>query len=218
MRLIPLLLLLLCPALPPAAQEAPTLEELEAWLNEESKEPGGPELRFLATPPAEGAPHARNALTLSTHSLEEGFVALEQCWSGLDPVPDMEVLYRYERMRGLRVSRAEGIGETRVEGQSVRMRDVGRGATLCVTAEVAILHRQADGSYRLRNGPFLRKFLDGYFPFHLTLTVAYPDDLALTAVTPETQPGVTIEKGPGRLTLEAWFEGELTTELRFQPR
>jgi hypothetical protein len=69
------------------------------------------------------------------------------------------------------------------------------------------------------NGPYHRKFLDGYYPLRLTLTVRYPTDLlAYQDMQPPPQPGLTLRQAGQALTVEAWFEGMLNTEIRFRPR
>ncbi|MGD8911541.1 MAG: hypothetical protein PVJ68_02195 [Candidatus Thiodiazotropha sp.] len=50
-------------------------------------------------------------------------------------------------------------------------------AAICLQAETQSLHPTGQGGYQLRNGPYMRRFLDGYYPMLLTLQVDYPAEL-----------------------------------------
>lgn len=205
-----------------AADEPMTPEELEQWFNSDDDAVARAlavnegELVFLAAPPAKAVHHLRNRLTIGPASLDDGFVELYQCHDHLDAVHEAQVVYHYQRLRNLRIDSQSGIAKVWVEGDTVQMVDIGKDARLCVRAEVGILYANADGSYTLRNGPFHRRFLDGYYPMHVTLEIRYaPTLLRFDAITPKEQPGFHIIHEPEGVTVEAWFEGILTTETRF---
>ncbi len=95
---------------------------------------------------------------------------------------------------------------------------VGKGARLCLEAESRALMREADGYYYLRNGPFMRRFLDGYYPMHVTAEIVYPiRHLRITDVQPTVQPGMSVKHAPGIVHIDAWFEGQLNTRVVFKP-
>ncbi|UCE88117.1 MAG: hypothetical protein JSW10_06995 [Pseudomonadota bacterium] len=216
-----LLLVATCPAVThDSLAAAPTEEELERWLNEDTAEPPPQvdegELQFLDQPPASRTPHSQNTLVILDSSLADGWVELHQCYRGLDAVHEAEVVYRYKQMRNLRVQSHANISKAFVKGQSVQLVDVQKNATLCVRAEARILSRNDDGSFTLRNGPFHRKYLDGYFPLHVTLDVQFPASLLqVVRVVPAAQPGFKVEHTSGRAHIDAWFAGMLTVELHF---
>jgi hypothetical protein len=219
MKWWPVLLLPL--ALPLHAAE-PTAEELERWFEDDSRaqpydfDVNSGALVFLAVAPDKRIPHSRNSLRINAGSLDDGWVEQAQCHENLDPVPLAEVVYSYREMRDLRVVSAEGIGRAWVEGQSVQMENIERGAVLCVAAAARLLRREG-GEYVLRNGPFQRRFLDGYFPLRVTLTLDYPAQrLRVASIDPPQQPGFSVRQSPGRIVLEALFEGKLYTEVRFR--
>lgn len=201
------------------AVEPMSPEELEQWFRQDEPDTRGVnegELRFLPVPPRGRTPLSENRLLLTRQSLRDGWVAIEQCHRNLDPVAAVEVVYRYRNLRGLRIVRSRHIGRARVEGSSVQLADVTAGAVLCVALEAQILYRQANGQYRLPNGPFERRFLDGFYPMHLKMRVIYPADLILfIGNTPATAPGFRVMSGPGEVNIDAWFEGRLSIELRF---
>ncbi|MDX1336131.1 MAG: hypothetical protein R3312_10125, partial [Gammaproteobacteria bacterium] len=73
-----------------------------------------------------------------------------------------------------------------------------------------------EGGFTLYNGPYMRQFLDGYYPMKVTLTIAYPDQLLnFRSASPEAQPGFDIKNKTGTLVVQALFEGRLTTQLSF---
>ena len=173
-------------------------------------------LHFLTEPPQRAVHHHRNRILITASSLDGGWVGLEQCHHHLDPVPASEVVYRAERVRALRILVSTNIGESWVEGASVQLRDVRPGASLCVAAQSRALHPLAEGGYRLRNGPYLRRFLDGYYPMRVSLDIRYPDDrIRLVAFAPPDQAGFRVHAEPGRIRAEAWFEGRLFTQFDF---
>lgn len=201
----------------PAAQ--PTEEQLR-WL--ESDELAPPEfqvnmgeLEFLATPPDKPVPHSDNTFWITPATLENGWLKLRQCHENLDPVPELEVTYQYRQMRDLTIVESRNIDYAEVIANSVQMSDLRRGNRLCVEAQIRVLYRE-DNHYKLVNGPYHRRFLDGYYPYHVTLRVHYPaEQLEPISVEPRARPGLTVRQQTGQLTIEAWFEGRLMTEVIF---
>ena len=171
-------------------------------------------LRLFATPPVEPAPHITSRLTLDPAT---PWVAITQCHRGMEPFPRVEVVYRYERMRELRVTSSEKIDGTRVVGNSVQLDGVERNATLCVELEAAILHSDGDGGYRLHQGPYHRRFLDGWFPLRLTLEIR-GGALRITAMEPPPEPGLSLTQSEEGAVIEALFAGELELDFRLVNR
>jgi hypothetical protein len=211
-------LMLLAWLKPAAAQETADLDALEQRMAAEAKAlaVNEGELTFLAQPPAKAVHSVRNRLTITRDSLETGFVALYQCHAQLDAVPEAQVVYRYQHMRQLRIVSQRGIDKTWVADDSVQMLGIHKGARLCVRAEVAVLHANADGGYTLRSGPFHRRFLDGYYPMHVVVEIRCPQALLqFAAITPPAQPGFRLSHSADGVQVDAWFEGRLTLEVRF---
>ena len=203
------------------ANEAMTPAELERWFQQEESSSietiSEGELRFLVEQPAKPVLHSLNVLTIYPTSLDDGWVALSQCYQNLDPVAESEVVYRYKSMRDLKIVKYHNIGVAQIKGQSIQLTEVKKEAELCVTAMVRIFYSNPDGSYSLINGPFHRKFLDGYFPYHLTLEVEYPESkLKLERTIPAEQTGFSVKQDAGKLVLDGIFEGILNVEIVFQ--
>ena len=198
-------------------------QELEEWFQDDErfhpyvKKSDDGVLVFLKTPPAKRTPYSRNILTIPPHALQSSWVEIEQCHEQLDPNPSVELVYQYKHMRGLRITRYKHIGRVWVEGQSIQLEDVQKGAMLCIKTEARILYKQADGQYILRNGPFQRRFLDSYFPMHVSLTVRYPAHLLhFSTVTPVKQAGFEVKLENKTVHIDSLFEGKLTIEIVFR--
>jgi hypothetical protein len=119
-------------------------------------------------------------------------------------------------VRDLRIDVASGIDSAWIEGASVQLQHVAPGARLCLSAQTRALRSTGNGYFNLVNGPYMRKFLDGYYPMRVTLEVDYPQQtLRLAGVSPPPQAGLTIVERPGNIRLDALFEGELRTLIEF---
>ncbi len=174
------------------------------------------ELVFLATPPQHAVHHQYHTIVISEQSLRDGWVRLVQCHEHLDRVPDAQVVYNPERIRGLHIVAAKGMESASVRGASVQMKNIGSDARLCVEAQSKALSAEGEGDFTLRSGPFMRKFLDGYYPMHVTLEVRYPAArLRYDGISPVPQPGFKVQEGRNSVSVDAWFEGRLRTELHF---
>jgi hypothetical protein len=213
--LLPALLLILTSTPSVCSSSDPEDQWWQSRPEEKALQTNSGELEFIAPPPAKPAHHHNNRITITADSLIDGWIRLEQCHSHLDAVARSEILFHEDRIRNLRITHAEGIGRAQVQGPSIQLWDVGKKARLCLTAESRALNLEGN-DYILRNGPYMRRFLDGYYPMHLTLSVVWPRDLIrLDRVSPTPQPGLKVRAGPGRLDLDTWFRGRLTTELGF---
>ena len=204
----------------PLVCSAMTAEEEAAWFESDAGQQAlavnEGELEFLATAPGGRILRTRNRLTLTADSLADGWVRLDQCQFNLDPVPALEIVYRYQAMRDLRVETFDGMERAWVEDGSVQMVNLGEGAELCISAGVQVLHPLGAGRYEIRSGPFHRRFLDGYYPVRLDYRIHWPAGLLqLEAVHPELQQGFFIREQPGELNIETLFEGRLTIEVHF---
>ncbi|OOZ40492.1 hypothetical protein BOW53_07535 [Solemya pervernicosa gill symbiont] len=198
-------------------------DALERWFESDELETpyedrgGDGELQFLQPAPDQKIPFSQTNIHLTNTSHTDGWVSIEQCHEGLDPVPDAEVVYRFKQMRGLRVTKVENIKSVWIDGQSVQLKDVAKQARLCLAFDAHSLLRREGGRYLLRYGPFQHRFLDSYFPMHILLTVDYSQSpLALAAVTPLATEGYRLEQTAQRFSADAWFRGRLTIELQFQ--
>jgi hypothetical protein len=174
------------------------------------------ELRFLPAPPDRPVHHHLTRVEITPEALESGWVVLHQCHDHLDRVPATQIVYRPGTLRRLEIVGYRNIESAWVEGDSVQLTNVGADAQLCLAAQTRSLHRTGAGVYELRNGPFMRRFLDGYFPMRVSLEVKYPDGFELAETDPPAQPGLEVRRAGQWVIIEALFEGRLSTALRFR--
>jgi hypothetical protein len=174
------------------------------------------ELNFLDRPPDKPVHHHHNTFIIQQNSIETGWIKLLQCHENLDTFGRAQIVYNEGRIRNLRITEHINIVEARVEGHTVQLTDVKNHARLCIEAESRALIAQDDGSFVLQNGPFMRKFLDGYFPMRVSIDIQWPANLSFVAIEPVEQQGFTVTTGRQSLQLDSWFEGRLITRIRFK--
>lgn len=196
------------PDWPAWADEEEALRERAAQVNEG-------DLKFLVEPVDKPVHHHSSHVTISDASLTDGWVLLQQCHTHLDRVPALQIVFNAQHTRGLEVVSFENIEEVFVQDHTIQLRNVGDASQVCVRTESRALREIDEGEYDLLNGPFMRRFLDGYYPLRLTLRIDYPDSLRLAGFTPAVQAGFAPLNGPGRVEVDTLFEGRLHTRFRF---
>lgn len=177
------------------------------------------ELEFIPAADAVGAHAHRNHIRITDDSLEQGWVGLEQCHENIDAVPAAQILFRSGGVRGLEIASRRNIGKAWVEGHTVQLEDIAKDAALCIRGESQALYHLGDGHYRLRNGPYMRRFLDGYYPMRVALSIDYPADrIRLVGQSPTNQPGFDVHQREHSVDVDATFEGRLVTCFDFCDR
>ena len=198
-------------------------EELERWFNSDSLEPprsvadvNDGQLVFIRNKELKSLHHHHNSMTILPRSLEDGWVLMEQCHSNLDKVPAAQIVFSSDKVRDIRLMSFRNMGKAWVEGSTVQMTDITHDARLCMQAWTRALSMNKDGSYSLRNGPFMRRFLDGYFPMRVSMEIDFTaTGLIPTLVSPAEQSGFAVWRKKGHIGFEAIFEGKLRTEFNF---
>jgi len=200
------------PALIVAESEADWFAEFEQ--DTETVNEGG--LIFLEKRPKQPVHYLHNRITITPESLTTGWVRLSQCHEQLDSVPAAQIVFNPQRIRHLSVTSKHNIEAAWVDGPSVQLKQVSKQAKVCIDAETRAFNIEDDGKYRLRNGPFMRRFLDGFYPMRLRLDVSFPNQLLrLVSVSPNPQSGFRLQQEDGKVSIETLFEGKLYTELLF---
>jgi hypothetical protein len=200
-------------ALPLAAEPDP-FDDDSLWEQPRYETNRG-SLNFLTAPPNEPVHHHQNQITLAASSLDDGWVTLRQCHNDIDRVRRAQILYNAATTQDIEIESQSNIGETWVEGASIQLRRVEPDAELCVRARSQMLRTLGDGLYVLENGPFMRRYLDGYFPMRVTVAVHWGDlGLSLAHSEPRAQPGFEVSESRDGVIIETTFEGRLMTALR----
>ena len=175
-------------------------------------------LQLLPLPPSGPVHEHSNRITLMAASLQDGWARLYQCHTHLDNVSVAQIVYRDDRIRKLEIDSFEGIGRAWVEGSSVQLENVSATARLCIRAESRVVWPLTGDRFVVRNGPFMRRFLDGYYPMHVTLEIILPPgDWVLEKSEPAAQAGFSVTRNFAGIVVDAWFEGKLETEFYFMP-
>ncbi len=174
------------------------------------------ELHFLTRPPKKAPHHHSTHITINNDSLTTGWVGNKQCHYNLGQVPALEIVFRKGGVRGLDIVRAEHIGKAWVENDSVQLEDLEKNAIICIVSETRSLrYNDLTKNYEWRGGPYMRRFLDGYFPMKVSLAIDYPSDkLRLETLAP----AALLLKAtalPGHLRLSTLFEGRLNILVLF---
>lgn len=215
-RLASVVLILLMTAFA-CASEVPDDEWLDDDFESRIDDVNGGDLVFLTKAPLKPVHHHHSRIILDADSLDDGWVSLIQCHSYLDAVPRSQVLYHQTRTRDLSILTHENIREAWVEGHTVQLADIEHGASICIEARTRTLEFNEDGSFSLRGGPFMRRFLDGYYPMRVSMDIAVPREyLRFVDTRPQRQDGFKVNETAEGIHLDTWFEGRLYTEVRFE--
>ena len=207
-----------------SANSAPTQQadqDWPAWVDAEESdrqriaEVNEGELVFLHAPPPRPVHHHRSRIVITRQSLVDGWVLMEQCHERLDRVTEAQIVFNPGRTRALEVLSFHNMDEAFVESNTIQLRGIREAPTICARLETRALHSLGMQIFELQNGPFMRRFLDGYYPMKLSLQIEYPSNLELVDYAPENQPGYTVSSTPGLVGVEALFEGKLRTRFRF---
>jgi hypothetical protein len=139
---------------------------------------------------------------------------LHQCHHHIDAVSEAQIVYHKGRARELSIESSKNIDRAWVEGHTVQLRDIHPDAWLCLRVSSKALRVNGDGTYTLNHGPFMRRFLDGYYPLHVTIEIELPSDcLHFQGITPRQQEGFQVQQEPNRIFIDTWFEGRLQTAI-----
>ncbi len=176
------------------------------------------ELRFLETRPGPAVHQQSKQLVIRPDSLGSGWIEDRQCHRQLDPVPAMQVVFGPDRVRRLRITHSAHIDRVRIEDNTVQLAGVHAGAEFCLHSELRLLEFDPLlQQYTLTSGPYLRRYFDGYFPLQLGFELEYPvQHLRLTGIQPP-ELAARARHLPGRIRIDALFEGRLDITLRFAP-
>ncbi|TNF99341.1 MAG: hypothetical protein EP297_05795 [Gammaproteobacteria bacterium] len=146
------------------------------------------DLNFLSTPASAPEHHHETTITILDNAMMDGWVKLDQCHSNLGLIESLEIVYHPQRIHSLRVVSTRNIGTALVNNNKIELEKIGLNSKICIQASSRALWPSEKKHYELRNGPFMRRFLDGYYPLHITLKVIYPSHrLQLISIHPDQQ-------------------------------
>ncbi len=220
--LVGISLILPCSGMPlKNSEELEIREDLEKWFyddtNTSTDNISEGELVYISPTYPNTILHSQNQLTITPESIKTGWVNLQQCYANLAPIMETQVVYQYKFMRNLIIISSTHIDRAWVEGKSVQLYNVQEDAELCIHAQVRILYQNPDRSFTLISGPYYLKFLDGYYPLHISFSVTYPNyQLRFTGMEPANPIDLLPLLHAGKVSIDTFFEGQLTIKMNFQ--
>ena len=171
---------------------------------------GQGEIRFLDMRLAPTSYRYDSVAWLDEQSLASGLVRLTTCHRQLDPNGRVVIRFNPERVRSIELESQRGIGSVQIEAERVDMRDVTRGAEICLNLVSRALEPVGEGRWRLHAGPLMRRYLDGYLPMQATLALRWQTGLlAVDRVDPAEQAGVRFMQNAQGAELDMVFAGTL---------
>ena len=198
-------------------------QQLE-WLESDAEHPTDQvnegTLTFLPAAAGRAEHQQFMQIKITDETITSGWAAINQCHENLDRVEKLEIVFHKMRVKNLRVTEYRNIGRAWSEGHRVVVRNVQKDSKICLRAQSRIFRPlQQPGKptqFEMTNGPFMRRFLDGFYPLNLSLDISYPPErLQIKNVIPVPQPGWEISYDAGRIFLRGRFEGKLSTRLQF---
>ena len=175
------------------------------------------ELEFITRPLKEVPHHHSTHISITTESMKSGWIGNKQCHYNLQTVPAMEVVFRKGYVRNLEINRSENIGRVWIEDATVQLKEIKKNAVVCITGETLSLKKNgSSGNYIWSGGPYMKKYLDGYFPMKVSIAIDYPSEkLVLEKLYPHAVELKAV-KLPGYIRLSLMFEGILELETHFR--
>lgn len=197
-----------------------TEKEREEWLFDDSdilsQNVNEGQLHFLLNPPKKIVHHHHNSIVITQQSLKDGWVQLRQCHANLDKVPALQIVFNETRVRNLQVTEQHNVAQAWASKGTIQIRHISAEAKVCLSAEVKSLVDNQDGTYSMQSGPYMRRFLDGFYPMRVSGDVKVDTaDLCLADLTPGKQHGFKVWNAAHSIHFDALFEGKLYTQFTF---
>lgn len=177
----------------------------------------------------------KNAIVFFGDSLQTRKVGFTQCHENLDAIHAIDIVYNAETTSELKVISATNIERHQTHSAKVELFNVSKGAKICIQGINQTLNFDpTSNSWQLKRGPYMRKFLDGYYPMHLQEVLDLSKtSLGLQSIQPQLNaqkmgleslpagkiselplPKIT-QQGKDIIQIDYWFEGRLQPIYQF---
>lgn len=175
------------------------------------------ELEFITRPLKTTPHHHSTHISITADSIKTGWIGNKQCHYNLQAVPAMEIVFRKGSVRNIEIQRSDNIGRAWIDDATVQLEDVKKEAVICITSETMSFKKSGDGGrFVWFGGPYMKRFLDGYFPMKVSIAIDYPSEmLTLEKLFPQAVE-IKATKLPGHVRLSVIFEGILMLETHFK--
>ena len=193
--------------------------EQRAFLFDDSefkaREISSGELKFLDPSGVPEGYWLHNIINIDQSSLKTGWVQFEQCHYELDPTNLITITYNKDRTKNLAVKHSLGIEKHTIIDTHIDLKNIQKGAEICVFGETKTLHKTPQG-FVMKRGPYMRRFLDGYYPMHVEESITYNPKIYPDIKYYINQLGRTFKLEYNSINAQYWFEGELKPEYVFK--
>ena len=156
-----------------------------------------------------------NYITIDKNALKTGWVKFEQCHYNLDPTNLITITYNKERTKTLDVKHAFGIEKHTINGTDIDLKNIQKGAEICVLGETKTLFTTPTG-FVMKRGPYMRRFMDGYYPMHVEENITFPPSIKPKEDFYNNELGKIFNNSDNLIKALYWFEGELRTVYPFK--
>lgn len=194
-------------------------DEERAFLFDDSefkaREISSEQLTFIAPSTVPKGYWLHNIITIEKTSLETGWVQFEQCHYELDPTNLITITYNKERTKNLAVKHSLGIENHAIIGTDIDLKNIQKGAEICVFGETKTLF-ETDQGFVMKRGPYMRRFLDGYYPMHVEESISYPSVIEPDKTQYNNSLGKIFKLYSNSINAQYWFEGALKPHYPFK--
>lgn len=173
------------------------------------------ELVWYKHAPAEATSRMTLDIRFKHASRLQGWLNVRQCHENLASVPAAQLVFEGRPVRALRIEETENIQRAVIDKNTVQLTAVGTAARICVSSEQRILHRLDEHHWAIVNGPFQRRFLDGFYPMQLKMNIFWPAD-RWRLMQSRPAKGPEIRTSRDHLHMQAHFAGRLKMAFVFQ--
>jgi len=165
-----------------------------------------------------------NKIHFLPDSLQSSQVDFTQCHKNLDAMNAIDIVYNAQTISNLQVQSSTHIGSYTTERDKIELKNIAQGAEICISGTTNLLSYDSQTQqWLLVRGPYMRKFLDGYYPMHLQEQIDLSaTNLSLVDIRIEgnsTYQPTRQETGHSSkahlITLNYFFEGRLKPTYHF---
>ena len=197
--------------------------EERAWLEDDSsaqaREISSGELRWVTPDKTLNQYRLENTLTVHPESLKTGWIDFSQCHYQLDPRIAVEIVYGVKRTQNLKVISSQRIGHIETAEDHITLTDIQKNAQICISGKTKVLNQLSPNHYKMLRGPYMRRFLDGFYPMQVTETIRWQGvPIKLNDLTTHSALGYDFKVSDTELIANYWFEGLLKPFYEFSLR
>ncbi|WP_173271889.1 hypothetical protein [Thiosulfatimonas sediminis] len=198
----------------------------KAWLEDDSNlniSVNEGQLTYVDPALTEGNYALENRLRILKDATQTQQIEFTQCHKNLDAINSIEIVYNPKTTTNLDVLSSTNIANIEVGADKVALSKVQKGAQICIRGiSTTLTYNPTLQVWELPRGPYMRKFLDGYYPMHLQEVLELGEsNLAFVKLQIKNGPAIQPLKQIGQnangttVTFDYYFEGRLQPTYQF---